>query len=56
MGTVGLALVVAGPASAEDSKPATTQKKVETTTTTTIEPGHPAYRPRATFEPRFSEL
>jgi hypothetical protein len=34
MGTVGLALVAAGPASAEPSKPVTTKKKVATDTTT----------------------
>jgi hypothetical protein len=61
MGTVGLALVVASPASAEDTKPATTKKTATTTTTTTIDQGRrpagdPAYRGHHTLEPSFSEL
>jgi hypothetical protein len=37
MGTVGLALVAAGPANAEDTKPAKKQTTTTTTTTTTPE-------------------
>ena len=38
MGTVGLALAVAGPASAEDTKPVAPKKKVTTDTITSPPP------------------
>lgn len=57
MGTVGLALIAAAPANADDAKPA--KPKEPTTTTTTalpIQPGSPVYRRHEGFTPKFSEL
>ncbi len=55
MGTVGLALVAAAPASADPVKPVT-KDKAGTTTTLPPPPGGPVYRPRPTLNPVFSPL
>ena len=50
-----LALVAVGPAYADPVKPVT-KDKAGTTTTLPPAPGGPAYRPRPTLTPVFSEV